>query len=302
MNIYENMKTFIRLVENGSISATATDFGLAKSAISRRLKELEQHLNSQLFRRTTRTLSLTETGQAYYKQCLRLIADLQEVEQSVSVSHGELKGTLKISLPSTFGLMHMNNVINDFLLQNPSIQLDVDFNDRQIDLIQEGFDLALRIADFDDSSLISRKLAVINFVICASPKYLQRYGTPQKLSDLKNHRCLTYNLIANNENWKTTNSKGEIVNTKINPFLCASSGEYLRDAAVAGIGIVKLPTFIVYQQLKQRRLIPILNDYQSIAYSARAIYPQTRHLSKRVRAFIDFLVEHFKGTPYWDQY
>ncbi len=179
MGRFENMAAFIRVVEAGSISGAADGLGVAKSAVSRRLKELEEHLGVELFHRTTRSMNLTDSGHAFYHQSVRILEDVLEAEHATSQAHGTLKGSLKVALPSTFGLMHMGSAINDFLQAHPQIEFDLDFNDREVDLIQEGFDLAIRIAKLPDSSLIARRLAPIQTVICASPSYLERMGTPQ---------------------------------------------------------------------------------------------------------------------------
>ena len=176
----------------------------------------------------------------------------------------------------------------------------MDFNDRQVDLLAEGFDLAVRIANLPDSSLIARRLASIQTVMCASPAYLERMGKPQLPEELIQHRCLAYNLISNFENWNLYDAKEQLVRTKIVPYLKASDGQFLRDAAVAELGIVLLPTFIVYKAIESGELIPLLTEYKFSQLTAYAIYPQTRHLSQRVRAFVDFLIKRFEGLPYWD--
>jgi len=301
MDRFENMNTFIRVVEAGSISGAADRSGIAKSAVSRRLKELEEHLGAELFHRTTRKMNLTDTGRAYYHQCIRILEDVLEAEQATSQAHGTLKGSLKVALPSTFGLMHMGPAINEFVLENPQIEFDIDFNDRSVDLMQEGFDLAIRIANLADSSLIARRLAPMTHVVCASPAYLEKNGTPQALNDLINHQCLVYSLIRDSEHWLFQSSQRKIEKIKIRPYLKASSGEFLRCAAVDGLGIVQLPSFITFKEIERGTLVPLLSEHQRSDLSAYAIYPQTRHLSQRVRAFVDFLVKRFEGIPYWDQ-
>lgn len=300
MDRYENMNAFVRVVETGSISAAADRMNMAKSVVSRRLKELEGHLGVELFHRTTRQMNLTDSGRAFYQQCVRILDDILEAEHATSQFHGALKGSLKVAVPLSFGLMHLGPAIHEFLQIHPDIEFDLDLNDRQVDLLAEGFDLAIRIANLPDSSLIARRLATIQTVMCASPAYLERMGTPQSPQALSNHRCLAYNLISNFENWDLYDVKAQLVRTKIVPYLKASNGEFLRDAAVAGSGIVLLPAFIVYQQIETGALTPILTDYYAAPLAAYAIYPQTRHLSQRVRAFVDFLVKRFEGSPYWD--
>ena len=300
MNRFENMGAFIRVVEAGSISGAADRLGVAKSAVSRRLKELEAHLGVELFHRTTRSMNLTDTGRAFYHQSVRILDDVLEAELATSQAHGTLKGSLKIALPSTFGLMHMGPAINEFSQAHPQIEFDLDFNDREVDLIQEGFDLAIRIANLPDSSLIARRLAPIQMVMCASPAYLEQMGVPQSPDELKEHQCLVYSLLRDFEYWHLTDSSGRDTRVKIHPTLKASTGEFLKDAAVEGRGIILVPSFIAYKEIESGTLVPVLEDYKTPQIDAYAIYPQTRHHSRRVRAFVDFLVKRFEGTPYWD--
>ncbi len=301
MNRLENMHTFVRVVDTGGISAAADKLNVAKSAVSRRLKELETHLGVELFHRTTRKMNLTDTGRVYYQDCLRILDDILETELTVSQTHGTLKGNLKVALPSSFGLMHMGSAINEFLQNHPLIEFDLDFNDREVDLMQEGFDLAIRVARLSDSSLIARKIATINSVICASPGYLSYMGTPQSPVDLIQHQCLVYSLSRDYEYWNIINPDDQPTRVKLHPYINASTGEFLLDAAIAGHGITQLPTFIAYQALKQGKLVILFDEYKLPQLNAYAIYPQTRHLSQRVRTFVDFLVSRFAGVPYWDR-
>ncbi|GKT12426.1 MAG: hypothetical protein ISEC1_P1404 [Thiomicrorhabdus sp.] len=300
MGRFESMDTFIRVVEAGSISGAADRMGVAKSAVSRRLKELEEHLGVALFNRTTRKMNLTETGQSYYQQSVRILDDVLEAELATSQAHGELKGRLKVALPLSFGLMHLGPAISEFLQAYPGIEFDLDFSDREVDLMQEGFDLAIRIADLPDSSLIARRIAPIQTVMCASPDYLERMGTPKSLDDLANHKCLVYSLLPDPERWHFLGAKGKLLATKIHPYLKATNGEFLRDCAVEGQGIVLLPSFICHQKIEKGALVPILTQYCQPNLAAYAIYPQTRHLSKRVQSLVEFLVKRFEDTPYWD--
>lgn len=300
MNRLENMETFIRVVDAGSISGAADRLEIAKSAVSRRLKELEQHLGVELFHRTTRKMNLTETGHTFYQRCLRILEDVQEAELATSQAHGTLTGRLKVALPLTFGIMHLGPAIHEFSKAHPLIEFDLDFNDREVDLMQEGFDLAIRIGNLADSSLIARKLASIQSVMCASPEYLERMGSPKTPDDLGKHRCLVYNLLRDYEHWQLYDTENNLIKVKIHPYLKASNGEFLRDAAVNGDGIVFGPSFIVYKEIESGALQPVLTDYRYPQIAAHAIYPQTRHLSRRVRTFVDFLVKRFAGTPYWD--
>jgi DNA-binding transcriptional LysR family regulator len=300
MDRFENMNAFVRVVEAGSISAAADRMDVAKSVVSRRLKELEEHLGVELFHRTTRQMNLTDSGRAFYQQSVRILADILEAEHATSQFHGALKGNLKVAVPLSFGLMHLGPAITAFLQTHPDIEFDLDFNDRQVDLLAEGFDLAIRIASLPDSSLIARRLAPIQAVMCASPAYLERMGTPQTPEQLVRHHCLVYNLISNSDSWNVHDTAGQLIKTRIIPYLKASNGEFLRDAAADGLGIVLLPAFIVYREIERGALVPVLTGYRYTQLAAYAIYPQTRHLSQRVRAFVDFLSQRFEGVPYWD--
>ncbi len=296
----EDMETFIHVVEAGSISGAAERMGIAKSAVSRRLSELESRLGVQLFRRTTRRLDLTDSGRGFYERCQRILSDVDEAEEAVSQAHGTLRGRLRVAVPLSFGLLHLGPAICEFMRVHPGVDFDLDMNDRQVDLLAEGFDLALRIADLDDSTLIARQLAPIKTVVCASPDYLARHGTPQTPEQLAEHNCLVYSNAREPTQWRYHDPQGNAKSIQVRARLQASNGDFLHQAAIAGQGICLQPTFIVYQSIQQAQLKPILTDYSWPSVNAYAIYPQTRHLSRRVRVFVDFLVERFVGIPYWD--
>jgi DNA-binding transcriptional LysR family regulator len=300
MDRFDAMDKFIRVVEAGSISGAAGRLGVAKSAVSRRLRELEEHLGVELFHRTTRKMTLTESGRMYYHQAVRILDDVHEAEAVTSQAHGQLSGTLKVALPMSFGLLHLGPAINEFIQAHPHIEFDLDFNDRSVDLIQEGFDLAIRIARLPDSSLIARRLASMEAVLCASPAYLERHGTPQQPEDLVQHRCLVYSLIPNYETWHFRDADGKLHTARIHSYIKATNGEYLRDAAVSGLGVSLVPSFIAYRDIERGALVPLLTEFRPPQLDIHALYPPTRHLSHRVRAFVDFLVQRFAGTPYWD--
>ncbi|WP_241823951.1 LysR family transcriptional regulator [Enterovibrio norvegicus] len=295
------METFVRVVDAGSISGAADRMNLAKSAVSRRLKELENHLNAQLFHRTTRSMRPTETGLAFYEHCLRILEDIREAEEATSEAHCVLKGPLKVAMPSTFGVLHMGAAINDFLKLHPSIEFELDFNDRQVSLIEDGYDLAIRIAELPDSTLLARKLATIKHVLCASPDYLKQHGTPTNVSDLSDHHCLVYSLSKDVGHWHIEMPDGKSQKVKINPVLKSSSGEYLITAVENGLGIAHLPTFVAQEKINNGTVVAVLPGCAFRNINAYAVYPQTRHLSRRVRTFIDFLAERFDGIPYWDK-
>jgi DNA-binding transcriptional LysR family regulator len=301
MDRFADMQMVVSVVEAGSISAAAERLNLAKSAVSRRLAELEARLGVSLIHRTTRRLNLTDSGRAYYARCVAILADLEEAEAAVSQAHGALKGTLKVALPLAFGLLHLAPLIQAFMTRHPDVRFELDFNDRQIDLMQEGFDLAIRIATLEDSSLIARRLAPIRHVVCASPAYLARHGTPHAASDLAQHACLAYSNVRDPGLWSFHGPGGESGQVRVPVRLAASSGEFLMRAAIAGEGLVLLPSFYVHEALRAGRLLPLLADHVWPELAAYAVYPPTRHLSSRVRAFIDFLAERLAGDPYWDR-
>lgn len=297
----EDMETFVRVVEAGSISGAAERMGIAKSAVSRRIAELEERLGAQLFRRTTRQLNLTDTASRFYERCVHILADVQEAEHAVSDEHGTLRGRLRVAVPLSFGLLHLGPAIDDFMSEHPEIEFDLDFNDRQVDMLGEEFDVALRIADLPDSSLIARRLAPINLVACASPAYLNRYGTPESPEDLVHHVCLAYSNMTSPNLWPYLGPDGKAGSVRVRSRLQANNGDFLSQAAVAGQGITRQPSFILYKDIEARLLVPILGEYIWPSVNAYAVYPQTRHLSRRVRAFVDFLVDRFAGVPYWDE-
>jgi DNA-binding transcriptional LysR family regulator len=301
MDLFDHMQTFVRVVEAGSITAAAESLEVAKSAVSRRLADLEAHLGAQLFRRTTRRLSLTDTGQGYYERCIRILAEVEEAELSVAQAHGLVRGRLRVAMPLSFGLLHLGPAITDFMQAHPQVTFDLDFNDRQLDLLQEGFDLAIRIARLEDSTLIARPLAPIHHLVCASPGYLALHGVPAVPADLASHTCLAYSNVRDPSVWRYVGPDGDKGSVKVAAQLNASNGDFLCAAAASGQGIVMEPNFITHGYVERGELVPILTDFTWPRLEAYAVYPQTRHVSSRVRAFVDFLVERFSGVPYWDR-
>jgi len=297
----EELQAFVQIVDARTITAAAERLGLAKSAVSRRLSELEDDLGVELFHRTTRKLTLTDSGRGFYQRSIRILADLNEAQDAVSQAHHELNGQLRIAAPFSFGMLHLGPAIIEFQQRHPKIKFDIDFNDRQIDLIQEGFDLGIRIADLKDSSLIARKLASVSTVVCASPDYLKTHGTPTTPEDLAEHPCITYSYLDYPNQWTFVDLQGQIQTITVPKLMQVNNGDFMRRAAIADLGVLRQPTFIAYESIAKGELIPILEDYTIPSINAYAIYPPTRHLSQRVRTFIDFLVERFEGVPYWEK-
>ena len=301
MDKFEDIQAFITVVDAGSFTAAAERLGSAKSAISRRVSALEERLGVQLLHRTTRAMNLTETGRSFYDHGVRILADLDEAEAAVQQQHGELRGTLRFALPLSFGVRHMCTPIAAFNKLHPNVRFDLDLNDRRVDLIEDNFDVALRIGHLSDSSLIARRLFDVRAVVCASPHYLNTHGTPETPGELEDHQCLVYSNLIDPNTWKFVDSGGTRRSVKVKSALSASSGDFLANAAAHGMGVVVQPTFIASAAIRSGKLIPILTDYSWPISPAYALYPPTRHLTYRVRAFIDFLVERFSDTPQWDR-
>jgi len=300
MGQLEDMNIFIRIVEAGGISRAADQLGLAKSAVSRRLVDLETRLGVRLLNRTTRTSSLTEIGRSYYERAIKVVDDVAELNAITTDANTSLEGTIHLAAPLSFGLSHLSPAIDVFVKKHPELTINIDFSDRQVDLVEEGLDLAFRIGDLKDSSLIARKISPITIMLCASPEYLEKQGTPKTPDDLKNHRLLHYNLTGSNT-WKLTDKKGKQYNVCISAKMTANNGDFLKDMAIAGHGIISSPTFISWKAVATGDLVPILTDYKLQQLNAYAVYPQTRYLSQRTRLLIDFLAERFSDNPYWDQ-
>jgi len=300
MGQFENMMTFTKIVHAGSISRAADQMNIAKSVVSRRLKDLEGRLDVQLMNRTTRKSSLTEAGQSYYQRASQILADLDELNAVTSKAKVLLQGELRIALPLSFGLQHLVPIINEFADLHPDLVMNLDFSDRHIDLVEDGFDVAIRIADLKDSSHIARKLAPIRIILCASPDYLKKHPAPKTPKDLKDHDVLQY-ISTSGVPWVFSDPKGKKIPVRLSGKMSSNNGDFLKEAALSGQGIARLPTFMAYEDLKSGKLERVLTDYTSPSLNAYALYPQTRHLSARVRAFIDFLTDKFKGVPYWDE-
>lgn len=291
----------MRVVDTGSITRAAQRLGIAKSAVSRRIAELERRLGAQLVTRTTRRLTITETGQAFYERCRRVLSDLSEAESSVADAHDDLSGTLRVAAPVTFGMMHLAPILTEFMQTHPGVTVDVDFSDRHVNLIEDQFDVAVRIARLSDSSLIARRLCPIRQIVCASPGYLQRRGTPTAPADLAEHDCLRYSLDPQGRNWHYTGPDGAAGEITVRAHAIASNGEFLRDAAIADQGIARLPTFMVYDAIARGELVALLSQYHWFEIGLYALYPPTRRLARRVRAFVDLLAARFPDNPHWDE-
>ena len=301
MDRFEDLETFVTVVEAGSFTAAADRLDTAKSSISRRVSALEDRLGVQLLRRTTRSLNLTDSGRSFFEHSVRILADLEEAESAVGQEHGELRGKLKLALPLAFGVRHMCKPVAEFSCRHPHVEFDLDFNDRRIDLVAEGADLAVRIGRLADSSLIARRIFEARTVVCGSKAYFDEHGTPETPEDLLDHKCLVYGNLADPTKWVCRDTDGQTHKVNVDAAMTATSGDFLCAAAIQGLGIVMQPTFIAGAAISSGELVPVLTHYEWPVSPAWAVYPPTRHLSYRVREFIDFLSEYFAGTPYWDR-
>ena len=299
MDKLNSIRAFTKVVQHSSFAGAARDLRLSRSAVSKYVMELEEALGVQLLSRTTRSVTATENGQAYYERCLAILSELEEADLAATRLQAEVRGLLRINAPMSFGTLHLARAVADFMEKYPDLRIQLLLSDQQVDPVQEGFDVTLRIADLPASSMIARRIAPARRAICASPSYLARHGTPKHPDGLRGHACLTYGHLATGNQWKLTGPDGDHW-IAIPWTLCTNNAEVLRDAAVQGRGIALLPTFIAGADFQQGRLATILTGYQVPEISIYAIYPETRHLSLKVRVFIDFLVERFGGRPYWD--
>ena len=300
MGQLEDMSVFVRVVDAGGISKAAEQLGMAKSAISRRLNELETRLGVRLINRTTRQSNLTEAGNNFYDRAVRIIDDVDELNVLTTDANAALSGNINLAAPLSFGVSHLSDAIDEFIKLHPDIHVNIDFSDRQVDLIEEGLDLAFRIAKLQDSSLIARRICPINIFLCASPAYIEQYGIPKTPNDLKNHKLLHYNMTGA-KHWQLIDKDNKTHRFRIDAHIEANNGEFLRNMAIAGQGIVTTPTFISWQAIRDKQLVCVMPNFRPAPVDAFAVYPRNRYLSQRLRTFIDFLVGRFGDHPYWDQ-
>ncbi|MEZ9232931.1 LysR family transcriptional regulator [Vibrio amylolyticus] len=299
MGQLESIQIFIKVVETGSITKASDQLGLAKSAISKRLSELEQQLGVKLINRTTRKSSITEAGQIYYQKSKLISEELDELNSEIASVQTHLVGTLKIAVPLSFGIEHLVPALDEFSKLHPDLKLDVDFSDRKVDLVQDGFDLAFRIGQLADSTLKAKAITPISHVLCASPDYLDEYGIPETPEDLKKHKFLRYSqmplsgLQLVGENQQKFMAQIDVVHS-------ANNGEFLKAMALSGHGFTHLPKFIIWKELQNGTLKQILTPYTPAPQNAYIVYPETRYLPQKSRALIDFLTDYFGDSPYWE--
>lgn len=297
MDKYQEMRVFAAVVEANSFVNASEALGLSKQAVSRHVGDLESRLGVRLLSRTTRRLSLTDEGQRFYARCSELLAQIDEAEDEITSRGTEGKGLLKINAPLSFGLLYLAPLWPEFMRRHPKVALDVTLVDRVVDLIEEGFDVAVRIARLPSSSLVSRKLTSTRVVLCASPEYLRQRGLPLHPLDLADHDVLSYSLLSTGEHWEFTGPQGR-VSVKVSPRMRTNSGDTCTAAALQDLGIILQPSFMVGSHLLAGTLVELLPDYRSVELDVYAVYPSRKYLSPKVRLLIDFLVESF-GSQQW---
>jgi DNA-binding transcriptional LysR family regulator len=296
------MRCFVHVVDRGSVTKAAQALRVAPSAVSRRIKELEARLGTQLLNRTTRRMSLTEAGRTFHARCQRILADLDEAEAEASDQHGALKGSLRVAAPLAFGAAHLTPIIIDFMRENPGVEMDLDFSDRVVDLVAEGFEMAIRIGTLRDSSLIARKLVDVRIVACAAPALLAERGMPSHPDQLKDWPALCYTGSERTDIWRYRAPDGSTGSVAMQVRMLANNGGVLCDAAIAGEGVILQPSFHVHEAVARGHLVPILCDFGWPEIAIYTVYPQTRHLSARARALIDFVRDRVGPKPYWETF
>jgi DNA-binding transcriptional LysR family regulator len=292
---------FVKVVELASFTAAADALGMSQPVVSKAVTRLEEKLGARLLNRTTRRLSLTEAGSELYGRSVRALAEIENAELEVARFQTEPRGLLRVSAPMSFSILQLGPELQSFLTRFPGVTLELHLDDRQVDLVEEGFDVAVRIGRLQDSNLIARKIAPCRQVLCASPAYLAQRGEPERPEDLLEHSCILYSLVSAPREWRLVGADGELHTVPINGSMQSNNGLVNRAAALAGGGIVLLPTFYLAEQLRSGALKPVLCKFKPQELAVYAVYPERRNLMPKVRSFVDFLATTFGPEPPWEQ-
>ncbi len=292
MNRFDELEAFVAVVDFRGFGSAAERLGMAKSMVSRRVSDLERRLGVQLLKRTTRRQSLTDAGREFYQRATQILADLNEAEQCVADAESEVSGRIRLAMPLGFGVAVLAAPVADFLAAHPAIEIDVDLNDREVNLIEENIDLAIRVGELEDSSLIARRLASVQIVTCASPEYLRRHGRPRHPADLADHEVLAYSNVALGRHWSFP-QQGKPIVPRLRYRLAANNGEFLAAVASRGQGVINGPRALMQAQLDAGELEPVLGDFPRAELGMYAVYPPGRLIPRRVRVFSDALLAHF---------
>jgi len=301
MDKLTSMQAFLQVARLGSFSAAAGEMGLSKAMVSRHITRLENDLRVQLINRTTRHLSLTEVGIAYRDRVREILNDIEETELAVSTLSSEPRGTLRIMAPTSFGTFHLTRAITQYRRLHRRVSIDLLLTERIPDLVEEGLDMAIRIGNLDDSSMVAQRLAEARSVVVASPEYLETYGIPREPAELVNHNCLIYSPRQPADQWQFQSDDG-VFSVTIAGDLRSNVADALRIAAIQGSGLAQLPAYVVGLDVRAGRLRAVLEEYAPPARPIYAVYLHRRHLSAKVRTFVDFLSERFQPVPYWEQW
>ncbi len=300
METLTDIAVFVQVVDSGSFTAAAERLGMSKSVVSKYVTRLEDHLGARLLNRTTRRLSLTEIGRTFYEHSQSGLREIEEAEAEVSRLQGAPRGTLRLNAPMSFGILHIAPAIPDFIARYPELSVEMNLDDRQIDLVEEGFDLGIRIAELPDSSLVARRLAPCKHVVCGAPGYFRRHGIPRNPEELRNHNAITFKYQSSAREWHFISPAGTAVRIPVTGSIQMNNSLALRETLVREAGVSMIPTFIVGADIKEGTLRAVLTDHKTLELSIYAIYPQHRHLSPKVRAFVDFIADRITDRPYWD--
>jgi DNA-binding transcriptional LysR family regulator len=299
MDPLDGIAAFAHVVGSGSFSGAARRLKVSKSAVSAHVQRLEERLGTRLLNRTTRRLSVTEAGAAYYRHCARILAEAEAAEQAAGALQREPRGTLRISAPDSFGSMHVAPAIPHFLNRYPDLAVDITLSPKHVNLVDEGLDLAIRIGVLEDSPLVVRKLAPSRLVLCAAPAYLEAHGMPHAPDELTKHNCLCTAVLPWGDEWRLASKRSE-VRVAVGGSFRSNSAEMLRAAALDGVGIAVLPTWAVAEELRSGRLRRVLTTWKAPVSAIYAVYPANRLMSMKVRAFVEHLARRFGRTPYWE--
>jgi DNA-binding transcriptional LysR family regulator len=297
------LEIFTTVVSEGSFSGAARHLGMSKSAVSKHVASLEDRLGARLLNRTTRRLSLTDAGAVYYERANRIVADAIEAEAEVSQLSSSPRGVLRVSAPLSFGIRHLGPLLPEFMQQNPVVEVDLRLDDRLVDLVEDGFDVALRVTDPADSSMMVRRLCPSRAVLVASQGYVDSHGLPDHPMALKEHPCLVYSNQPYGLEWRLKSITGERLTVRLGDSrLRANNGDILRQAALQGVGVAILPTFFVGEDLRHGRLVRICPDWEGLGGQVSLLWPHARFTPAKVRVFVDYMVNACGTTPPWDDY
>ena len=298
---FDDLLTFLDVMETGSVTATGARLNLSKSVVSKRISDLEGALGIELFQRSPRKLLASDNARDFVERIRPLIREIIEATDTVGERHSAIRGSLRIAAPMSFGTLYLGRMIADFARQYPDLEVAVEFDDRMVDLVRRGYDVGIRIGILKDSSLIARKLCTDARIICCSPDFAVANGLPETLEELSSFNCIDYSNVNTSQLWQFENpaSPNEPTSVAMHGRIVANNGEAMRDMAIAGLGLVLLPMFIAADALRAGTLIPVLSEVSPLPYKIYAVYPSTRHVSAKVRAFVDHLVRHIGDPPIW---